>query len=400
MATISITRTIAGTSSDPVVVKLRNSLGTYGIIRNSDSLVVVSPTAAITPIGEDYEYNVDALSAGNYTASWEVTVGTDSPRYYLQVFNIDDSISIPDGVYLRTIEQEVARILGPYDDMAVATSSSNTVLSAYIPELVSSIGYGGIEDRYMLRRGLKSDGSRVAGFNANDRIRSVASVDTSLGIVTSDRQWTNPPINGEVIEFHHLHPSRELRQAVLRGLGRCFFWDRATVTIDSNAQEINLTSSLSWLRNADLIKRVESKFSTDVLFAPLNVLDWKPFQQGGQVYIRTGSGLFPNDMVLTVLRPVNTYVNGSTSLAGPDDDDDILPITLEYARAAGHIEAWRLFPRKLFPVAQTHLYPSQSDAAKTFTMESQRVFHSQSEPDVPRLEWEYGSLGAVNGSTS
>lgn len=397
MATIFITRTLAGAPANATTVKLRDSGGTYGIKRNSDGVVLVPPTGPISPtVSGDYEYDVTTLTPDNYTASWEITVGTNV-RYFVQVFNIDASVVLPDGLYLRTIEQEVARILGPYDDMEVGTSSSNTLLTAYIPELASTIAYGGIEDRYMLRRGLKSDGSKIQGFAASDRVRSVATVDTSSGVVTADRSWANSPVLSEVIEFHHLHPLRELRKAVLAGLARCYFWDRISVLTTGPTQEVNITSLIPWLKNQpDLIRRVETSPLADVIYGPRPVREWRPFSRGGNVYLRVGNLYYPQNLYITVLRPVISQVNGTVSLQGPDDDDDILAVDLAYARAAGHIEAWRLFPRKLFPVAQTHLYPSQQQAANEFTLQSQGLFHSESEPDFPKLEWDYGIFGSTS----
>lgn len=396
MTTIFITRTLAGAPADATSVRLRDSTGTYGIKRTSDNFVSVPVTGFISPNPTgDYEYDIGLMGPGNYMASWEITVGS-VVRYFPQVFDIDDSVAIVDGIYLRNIEQEVARILGPFDDMVVGTSSSNTTATAYIAELASSINYGGIEDRYMLRRGLKADGTRIAGFSVNDRIRSVATLDTALGIVTGDRPWTVAPIVNEVIEFHHLHPERELRKAVIAGLNRCYFWDRMVVLTQGPTQELNLTSLVPWLKNADLIHRVETSPTSDVIYGPRPVREWRPFQQGGSVYLRTGSLYYPQNLYLTVLRPASSFVNGVTSLRGPDDDDDILSVEMAYARAAGHIEAWRFFPRKLFPVAQTHLYPSQAQAANEFTSQSQGVFHSQSEPDIPQLDWSYGVSGSYH----
>lgn len=387
MEKIFLSRTIAGEPSSATTVRLSNSMESYGIIRNNDSVVVVAPTAAIDPTEEgDYEYDISSLGAGNYTASWEVTVGSDV-QYFTQVFNIDDSVALPDGLYLRDIEQEVARILGPYDDLEVGDSTSNTTLTAYIPELSSSIEYGGIEDRYMLRRGLKSDGTRIAGFNSSDRIRLVASVETFLGVVTSDRAWINPPVPMEIIEFHHLHPLRELRKAVISGLRRCYFWDRIAILTTSAAQEVNLTELIPYLTEAHLVKKVQSANLLGETFAPLAVREWVPFHKDGSVYVRLSDSPYPQNLLVSVLRPASSMVNGVTSLVGPDDDDDLIPVSLEYARAAGHIEAWRYFPRKLYPVAQTKLYPSQLEAAQEFTRKSKGVFRSQPEPEFPMLEW-------------
>ena len=52
---------------------------------------------------------------------------------------------------------------------------------------------------------------------------------------------------------------------------------------------------------------------------------------------------------------------------GPDDDEDILPIDVAYGAAAAHCEAWRRFPHRLLPAAQTGLQMSRQDSAREFT---------------------------------
>ena len=70
---------------------------------------------------------------------------------------------------------------------------------------------------------------------------------------------------------------------------------------------------------------------------------------------------------MTALRPASTYVNETTSLTGPNDDDDTIAVDLEYAVAAGHVELWRIAPARLLPAAQVGLQISRKDVADEFT---------------------------------
>lgn len=54
----------------------------------------------------------------------------------------------------------------------------------------------------------------------------------------------------------------------------------------------------------------------------------------------------------------------------PFDERDDIPVSLAYAAAAGHVEAWRRFPGKLVGGAQVGLFPTQAMAATEFSKQT------------------------------
>ena len=73
---------------------------------------------------------------------------------------------------------------------------------------------------------------------------------------------------------------------------------------------------------------------------------------------------------MTALRPHWSWVNGADSTTGPVSDDDVLSVDLDYAASAGHIEAWHLFPSRMFAAAAGNLQATQEMAAREFTRQS------------------------------
>jgi hypothetical protein len=219
----------------------------------------------------------------------------------------------------------------------------------------------------MLRRGQKTDGTTVS-VSAGDRQRVAGVPDTTSGGVSPDRLWSVAPVSGEIIEFYHLDPAQELRVAVQHGLRRCFFEDRASVTLSSAAPERDITASVAWISRPDQIRRYQftTTGSTSTL-VPADVPWAMPFEKGGHVWLSAWPDEYPNTLLITALRPHATWVNGADSTTGPTEDTDLLAVDLEYAAAAAHIEAWRLFAAKLRQAAEAGYQATMAQAATEFT---------------------------------
>jgi len=91
-----------------------------------------------------------------------------------------------------------------------------------------------------------------------------------------------------------------------------------------------------------------------------------PYTRAGHVWLKL-AGYAPLGLLVTALRSAGTYINAATSITGPNDDDDILAVDLEYATAAAHVELWRMAPARLLPAAQVGLQISRKDVADEFT---------------------------------
>lgn len=270
-------------------------------------------------------------------------------------------------ITLARLEQEVARRTGPFfqaaQDSSVPTSS--TTGSAYMPALRSSAVLGGPENLWLLRRGVLADGT-AATYNVQDRTRMVQSFDASAGRVIVDRNWYAPMASGELADFTHLHPDQELRQSVLAGLRRCFSQDTLPALITSGYGDIDLTYQYPWITNPSQVTRAQYGWYKPYADAPFEATT-----QQGHVMLRGTSGsTAPANVWVTALRPAWTWVNGAESPGGPTNDDDELDIDLDYAAAAGHIEAWHLFPSHMYAAAAGNLQATQEMAAREFTRQS------------------------------
>lgn len=276
-------------------------------------------------------------------------------------------------ITLADIERATAPRLGPYSLRTQSATKAATITLAYIDDLRSSITLGGVENLWVLRRGKKADGSAVAGFNALDRQRLIAvfdpAADPAAASIQPDRPWVVAPVANEVLELHHLDPANELRPSVQAGLRRCFFEDRATVTLSSAASERDLTSSLSWLSRKAQILRIQHQAAGSTVI-PVDVGWAGSFEKSGHVWLADSPDPFPDTLLVTALRAHFTWVNGADSATGPTADDDLLQLDINYAAAAAHIEAWRLFRARLQAAAEGGQQVSQKEAADEFTRQA------------------------------
>lgn len=270
-------------------------------------------------------------------------------------------------ITLAQLEQEVARRTGPFfqsaQDSGVPTSSTTT--SAIMPTLKSNALLGGPENLWLLRRNAA---------NVADRERMVQAFDASAGRVLVDRNWYNPMAPGEAAEFTHLHPSQELRQVVLAGLRRCFLED--VEELDPNVQygPIDVTAQLPWVTEPSQIISVQYGWLQPAGEAPFKAT----MQQGHVLLGGAWGGAAATSVWATLSRPAWSIVNDVDSTTGPTDDDDQLVVDLDYAASAGHIEAWHLFPGRLFAAAAGNLQANQEMAAREFTR--QAMIHGPEQP--------------------
>ena len=272
-------------------------------------------------------------------------------------------------ITLARLEQEVARRTGPYfqaaQDSSVPTTS--TTAAAYMPTLKTSALLGGPENLWLLRRGYYADGNPVAPpFNdVRDRIRMVQTFDPSAGRIVVDRNWRFPMQPNENAEFLHLHPDQELRPAVLAGLRRCFSEDVIQALVTDALGNIDLTAQAAWITNPSQVLRVQYGW-----YRPYTDGPFEATTRQGHVMLNNTSGPYaPANLWVTALRPAGSWINGADA-EGPTHDEDELNVDLDYAAAAGHIEAWHLWPSHMFAAASGNLQATQEMAAREFTRQS------------------------------
>jgi hypothetical protein len=327
-----------------------------------------------------------------------------------------------DGTYgtavstLREIEQEVARRVGPFllhyashmqsgdPPIPVSTSTAIGVLG-----LRSSIDLGGLEDRYVLRRGRLRNGTRLPyqdevaakPFSTDDRVRLIRNYSPGQGVIEVDRRYTYPCYDGEELEIHHLDPEQELRPAVLGGLRRCWVVHNLDVpTARGNPfGRFDLTDLAPWITTRDQVY--------DVTFeggAPM--VNWRAVPTPGGISLRIGEWspgtvlVVNRRAVATMVRPnpwpvsrtaedivsASPLASGQIVVAGEDttdseqgweyragspnegwSDEDEFPVTMDYAAAAGHIECWRTVRPRMTLAAETGMWADQKEAAAEFT---------------------------------
>ena len=272
-------------------------------------------------------------------------------------------------ITLAELEREVARRTGPFIQAAqdVGEPTSSTTTSAIMPSLKTNALLGGPENLWLLRRGVLLDGSATSlPINPADRERLVQTFDPGAGRVIVDRNWRDAMYPSELADFTHLHPAQELRVAVLAGLRRCFFADTVQALLTSQYGDIDLTVQHPWITSPSQVLRAQYGWTKPSGDAPFEAT-----MQAGHVMLAGTHGTYaPANSWVTVLRPHSSWVNGGTSAVGPTDDDDELAVDLDYAAAAGHIEAWHLFPSRLFAAAAGNLQATQRMAAEEFTRQA------------------------------
>jgi hypothetical protein len=391
MSSISIENYVDDVLANATSVKLKDVGNTFGI-RNADTLaVIVTPTGDIAPTTTGtYSYDIGAIAlSGQYEAQWEVINGS-STSYVQQLFEIEAAEVMLPGPSLAEIEAETARRIGPY--FSLVAGSGATVERVPVPTLQSRLLRSGYDDLYILRRGRTTSGSAVPGFIADDRVRVVKELDVSTGALVVDRNYTGAPIQNEVIELMALDPVA-IRSAVLEGLRRAYFIDTVTLTPDAGNIESDFTALAPWLKDTWQVMTIDSGWDTPFA-VPTKVGWWKPIARQGRLHIRSGA-FHAGRAIVTALRPAHTLVNGSTTLAGPNDDDDYVHISKEYAASAAHVECWRYYPAQLTPLAQLDMGISKTDAAKVFTKEGELVISH-----VPQYNQPPGPFGVYTGQSN
>lgn len=366
MSTIGYHRTVDGvlTSADSATLTIENSAGT----------IIVNEVAVVPSSAGVYVYDVTAFQPGRYTATWTFVVAGFANDVVAVSFQIEGSVSGMRGVRLMTIEQGIARRVGPYAKFRAAPGATQS--SVLIRRLLSNLDQGDWEGMYLLRRGLYADGSLVDNFNDDDRIRIVSTYTSAIGSLTPDYDWNIAPAENEEIELHTLDPEQELRPAATNGLSRCYFYDTIQVATTTYLRDLDLTDIAPWITRPEQIRRVTH--------GRYNYLDMKaPFfharQIGSTIWLQTA---IPNlgTMDILALRPHSSYVNDEMSFSGPDHDLDILHVDLRYAVIAGHMSCWEEHAPRLQRAAARNYTATREDVANEFTTRSQAIVKQY--PDV------------------
>lgn len=359
MTVLSMYRTRDGvpTSADLAVISIDDASG-----------LVVIPETEVPPTSTGvYSYSTPALVPGRYAATWVFTQVDVPTETIVRTFQVDAAQELTDGILLMDLEQIVARRIGPYRKLRTGPGSTSTAVK--VPRLQSSIGFGSYEDQYLLRRGLSWGGDLIPNFSDDDRVRLVSTYEPTTGTLTTDRAYTLAPPADEVLELHALDPDEELRPAVVDGLRRCFFWDTAVVSVTGTSlYDLNVTELLPWVTTVQQVNRAGMSYTNSRL--PPRRLPWfQPYRSGKDIRITSYGGAV-GDLTLEVLRPAFSYVNGETSVTGPNDDLDVVYVDRDYAAWAAVLECWKNYPEVLTPLAVQAMRPSREDAASEFSRKS------------------------------
>ena len=386
MATITIHRTRNGIlrSADSATVLIATSNGS-----------IIIPESLVSPVSEGiYSYEADGLSSGSYRATWTFSSADSVDGDVItRLFTIDAPAFLSEGVTLADIEAMTMRRCGPYKKVRATLGSTVSRLSA--AALTTSIPQGGYEEQFILRRGITMDGTWVPIFTQDDRVRQVAIYEFEDGRLFADREWTNAPdsTSGEAVEIQALDPEHEIRPCVLEGLKRCFFWDTVSVGLVSSevSYNANLTASVPWITDPSQIREVSFAYANQ-LVPPSVVPWWKAYRSGKDVWVRS-QGAFIGSLVIDVLRPASSLVNGETSLNGPNDDLDVLYIDKSYAAWASIIELWKEHADRLMPLTHEGLGTALKTAAAEFTKQGMMVANQM--PERVRLQFGPSDLATM-----
>jgi hypothetical protein len=374
MTTLSIQRTVGGvlTSADSATIRIDDATGGTAL-----APTIVAPTSAGA-----YNYTISTLPSGLYTVVWTFSVSGQDDDVSTHVVNVDASTTRELGVSLATIEQRLAARIGPYEKRFAGSGSSTGLLVC--AAMKTSRDLGGYEELYILRRGRNRYGTLIPNFNPDDRQRAVVSFANTTGALTPDREWNVAPAVDEEFELHALDPEMQLRPAVQWGLERCFFWDRAVLSVSGGLRSYSLADSVPWLTDPSLIASVQSAYPNSVI-PESRELWWRPKLLGNLVYLDT-NWLGAADLSVTALRPHSSYVNGDMSYSGPNDDDDVLAVDINYALISAHVQCWINFTDRLSVLAASGLRLTATQVADKFNQMSAAIARQQ--PEQLRIRWD------------
>jgi hypothetical protein len=345
-----------------------------------------------------------------------------------------------DGLYgvgvstLREIEQEVARRVGPFLLQTVTSMQQgepsgpvSTPTTIPVGAMRSSLDLGGMEDRFVLRRGRLASGDRLPlkdetralPFDVGDRVRLVRRYSPVEGVLEVDRAYANPCHDGEEIELHHLDPQHELRPAVLAGLRRCWLVHRLELntTVTGPMGRFDLTAFAPWITARDQVYDVTFEGGAPMVNwradgyqggVTLQIGEWSP----GKVFVfnrrPVASMVRPNPWPVSsedevLVSPIMTapIIVGGEEADGWEfrtgnanefwGDEDEFACQMDYAAGAGHIECWRSVRPRMALAAQTGLWAEQEEAAAEFTRVATVYFdkprHQTALPMWPSWWW-------------
>jgi len=337
-------------------------------------------------------------------------------------------VPVPAGagqITLADVERALSARVGPFADLMAEQGLAPAQFQ--VEALRSSAETAGWENLFVLRRGTYSPlvaqgpvagvppdalpGDPVAGFSLRDRTRMVKSFAPESGGIEVDRDYVNPPLPGERIELHVLHPDWELRPAVLQGLERTFLFDRIALTPyvpPPPPPEIppaplvpgDLTSAYPWLTDRSSVWGVEWGAPSDPFVEPTLssgmtgtlVRGWDALQTATGVLLTLPGGLtgprwFGQASYLWVLvrRPGWSVVNGAEWAPGHVwADDDGLVVPLPYAVAGAHVAAWDVARTRLMPGAATGMALTENDCGRELTRQTNRWFRPDVRPPEDR----------------
>lgn len=396
MTVIAMLRTRNGVpaSADGCELQVTNSAGTVVIPQpNPDGSPTFPSTVPVLPTSTGYySFETNLLGPGIYTAVWRFLIMGYDDDVVTRVFTLDAPIAVPDGVTLMRLERLIARRVGPYREFRAGNGSSFAQFAA--TAIQSSLLLGSYEDQYMLRRGMNAQGALIPTYHVEDRTRVVSQYNAQNGFLIPDRFWTIAPDQnvGEIVEVMYLEPDQELRPAVVDCLRRCFFWDTIRITgSDQLEGSVNVSAAAPWITQPHQIREVGfGALSASTI--PTRAKTWRVFQQGGHIQLALRGGV-PGAVSITALRPVYSLVNDELSLTGPNDDQDIVRVDLDYAAWAGVVELWKTVPERLAPLTHEALRLDLKTCAQELTKKSLLIANQI--PDRIQLDWGGSDLTVV-----
>ncbi len=363
MSRITLDWIVSGQRVDAGGVTLADETDQFGIQRNDTLATVVAADTAVShdALGK-YSYDTSQLDPNvPYTAVWKV-LATWGTEY------IHELILPPvQGVCtLGDIERETAIRLGPYESRVC--SDGSTKIQLKVGKLQSSLLLGGLDDRYILRRGYLNDGTPIVGFNQDDRQRIVVQYISVDGLIEIDRDYTTPPVVGEAIEIHYLDPETELRPLVLRALrDRAKIANRQSVRFPSLLLEQDIQALCPFVQQVNQLLELESVF-TRGMYLPTLVNWWRAFERDGNIWATMQPTPFPFSALVYYWTYAANMVNGAFNADGPTDDLDILHVNPYYAASCAHVLSFlqgNVRPR-IVEGARQGLFISQQMAVEEF----------------------------------
>jgi hypothetical protein len=210
-----------------------------------------------------------------------------------------------------------------------------------------------------------------------DRVRLVKSYTPSLGTLTPDTAWTNPPGEAEAYELHGvINPVTELLDCINAALKRTLIRTEIVGTPIANVTRHSLASMAPWLSNPQWVRQVgwlgenDDRNQTNPyrnLVRGQAIEDDSASISGVAIEHPGYSWTGTESLYIRLLKSAYDHCRPAAGAFGNQSglvlDSDQAPVDVEWLGAAALVEVWRRNSQVLETASRARQLPNLLDAA-------------------------------------